>query len=77
METTMERKLVVDAREAAAMFGKSRSAWLAAVARGDAPYGVRIGGSRRWSVAELEAWLAAGCPGAAAWERIRAAGTSR
>ena len=55
------------------MFGKSRSAWLAGCARGDFPPGYRLGGSRRWSIADLENWLGHGCPPAVRWDRLRAA----
>jgi len=70
-ETT--KRLTTDARGAAGMFGKSRSAWLAGCARGDFPPGYRLGGSRRWSIADLENWLGHGCPPAVRWDRLRAA----
>lgn len=40
---------------------------------GRLPAQVYVGGSRRWRRAEIEAWVAAGCPTRAAWDEQRAA----
>lgn len=66
--------IAVDAAAAAQRLDLSRSAFLSGVAGGLIPEGVRIGGCRRWSVADLDAWLAAGCPSAARWKMMKAGG---
>lgn len=35
---------------------------------GRLPRPIRLGRSKRWRVAEVRAWLAAGCPGRSFWE---------
>ena len=42
---------------------------------GKLPRPVRIGACVRWSLSEIEAWLAAGAPDRRAWERIKGAGS--
>jgi predicted DNA-binding transcriptional regulator AlpA len=37
-------------------------------AAGRLPAAVRIGGSKRWRVAEIAAWVEAGCPPRAEWQ---------
>lgn len=39
---------------------------------GKLPRPVTLNSLRRWSVAELEAWVAAGAPDRARWEALRA-----
>ncbi len=52
---------LIDAREAAELLGcKPRTLYRRADA-GLVPFGVKIGGSRRWDVAELRQWVASGC----------------
>lgn len=57
----MTKKIVVDLVEAAQMFGVSdrhlRRLWK----KGQFPEPVRLGGSVRWIVADLEQWLTNGC----------------
>lgn len=67
---TVEREWVTD-REAARLAGVSRSTWRTLSAEGRAPAGVRIGRSRRWSLAEVRAWLEAGAPALASWNAMR------
>lgn len=43
-------------------------------AAGKLPAPVRIGRSKRWRAAEIDAWLQAGCPDRHAWEAVKAAG---
>lgn len=38
---------------------------------GRLPRPVKLGGSIRWRAAEISAWVAAGCPLAAEWEKRR------
>lgn len=59
--------MLLDACQAAAMCGLSRSAWYKLAATGKAPRPVKLGRSTRWSRAELERWIAAGCPTRDKW----------
>lgn len=38
---------------------------------GQMPRPVRIGILKKWAVAELDAWIAAGCPDRQTWERLK------
>ncbi len=60
--------LLVTARQAAAMCGKSLRTWRAWDAAGWIPRPVRIGRSTLWRLDELQAWVAAGCPRRQEWE---------
>lgn len=60
--------LLVNARQAAAMCGKSLRTWRSWDAAGWIPRPVRIGRSTLWRLAELNQWIAAGCPRRLAWE---------
>lgn len=56
-----ERTLLIDARKAAARCGMSVRTWLRLADAGRAPWGIKLGGLRRWNVAELDQWIAGGC----------------
>jgi predicted DNA-binding transcriptional regulator AlpA len=60
--------LLVTARQAAGMCGKSLRMWRAWDAAGWIPRPVRIGRSTLWRLDELRAWVAAGCPRRNEWE---------
>jgi len=60
--------LLVTAKQAAAMCGKSLRTWRASDAAGWIPRPVRINRSTLWRVDELRAWVAAGCPRRDEWE---------
>lgn len=60
--------LLISAKQAAAMCGKSLRTWRTWDAAGWIPRPVRIGKSTLWGVDELRAWVAAGCPRRAEWE---------
>src|SRR5262249_21481078 len=60
--------LLVNARTAAAMCGKSLRTWRTWDAAGWVPRPVRIGRSTLWRVDELREWVAAGCPHRSEWE---------
>jgi predicted DNA-binding transcriptional regulator AlpA len=45
-------------------------------ARGELPPEIRLGRLPRWSVAEVEEWIAFGCPNRDRWQAIRAAGAA-
>jgi len=62
--------LLVGAAEAAALCGVSRSTWWALHSSGRVPLPVRLGGRTLWRRAELEEWVAAGCPARVRWEEI-------
>jgi predicted DNA-binding transcriptional regulator AlpA len=63
--------LAVDARAAARLCSVSRSLWFVMDSAGQVPEGVRLGRRRVWPLAELRAWLAAGCPSRDRWQAIR------
>ena len=60
--------LLVTAKQAAAMCGKSLRTWRTWDAAGWIPRPVRIGRSTLWRVDELQEWVAAGCPRREEWE---------
>jgi len=60
--------LLVTARQAATMCGKSLCTWWSWDAAGWIPRPVRIGRSTLWRPDDLRAWAAAGCPRRDEWE---------
>jgi predicted DNA-binding transcriptional regulator AlpA len=62
------RPLLVPARLAANMCGKSLRTWRAWDAAGRIPRPIRIGRSTLWGLEELREWVAAGCPTRDQWE---------
>lgn len=38
---------------------------------GKLPQALSLGGCKRWSIEEIEAWVRAGCPRRAQWENLR------
>jgi predicted DNA-binding transcriptional regulator AlpA len=65
---TERSPLLVTARQAAAMCGKSLRTWRSWDAAGRIPRPVRICRSTMWRVDELRRWVAAGCPRRDEWE---------
>ena len=63
--------LLCDADDAAALCAVSRSHWMNLHTQGKVPLPVRLGRAVRWSRAELDAWIAAGCPARAKWQTMR------
>jgi predicted DNA-binding transcriptional regulator AlpA len=63
--------LLVNAKIAAAMCGKSLRTWRSWDSAGLIPRPVRIGRSTLWRVDELREWIAAGCPRRDEWEARR------
>lgn len=61
--------LLLTAREAAAMCGKSLRTWRSWDSAGLIPQPVRIRRCTLWRAEELRAWVAAGCPRREEWER--------
>lgn len=64
--------LLVSARQAAGMCGKSLRTWRTWDAAGRIPRPIRIGRSTLWGLEELRKWIAAGCPPRDQWELRRA-----
>jgi prophage regulatory protein len=60
--------LLVTAKQAAAMCGRSLRCWRSWDAAGWIPKPVRIGRSTLWRIDELRDWVAAACPRRAEWE---------
>ena len=60
--------LLISAKEAARICGKSLRTWQAWDSAGWIPQPVRISRSTLWSLRELEAWVTAGCPRRNEWE---------
>lgn len=60
--------LMVSAKQAASICGKSLRTWRSWDSAGKIPRPVRIGRSTLWRLDELRAWVAAGCPQRAEWE---------
>ncbi len=60
--------LLLKARQAAALCGKSLRTWRTWDSAGRIPQPVRIGRSTLWRADELRDWVAAGCPRREEWE---------
>lgn len=66
---TLDR-LALPAKDAAALVGVSRAQWWKLHSAGKVPLPVYLGAKApRWRVDELRAWLDAGCPDRASWQR--------
>jgi len=63
--------LLVTAKQAAKLCSKSLRTWRTWDSAGLIPRPVRIGRSTLWSVSDLTAWVAAGCPRRTEWEARR------
>lgn len=66
--------LAVDARGLAVLLGCSERHVRALNVSGRLPRALRLGRRRVWSIASIEAWLAAGAPTRAAWEMRNGSG---
>jgi predicted DNA-binding transcriptional regulator AlpA len=66
--------LLVGAKKAADLCGKSLRTWRAWDAAGWIPRPVRIGRSTLWRLGELKAWAGAGCPRREEWELLKEEG---
>ncbi len=53
--------------------GISGRTWRRMASAGETPAPVRLGRLRRWSVEELRAWAASGCPSRARWQAMKSA----
>ncbi|TWT41785.1 Prophage CP4-57 regulatory protein (AlpA) [Phycisphaerae bacterium RAS1] len=62
--------LLLRAAEAAALLGLKKTSFYGKLSQGVIPAPIRIGGGDpRWRRAELEQWVADGCPRPDCWER--------
>lgn len=61
-------RLLLTAREAAALCSRNLRTWRSWDAAGVIPRPVHIGRSVMWRVDELREWVAAGCPRRQEWE---------
>ena len=64
--------LLVSKKVAAELVGLSARTWRRMETAGLVPAPIRCGGSLRWGVAELAAWVEAGCPSRDRWENEKA-----
>lgn len=64
-------KLLVTAKEAAKLCGKSLRTWRTWDSAGWIPQPIRIGRSTLWRLDELREWVEAGCPRRGEWEARR------
>jgi excisionase family DNA binding protein len=62
--------LLLSARDLAALLRLGLRTVRTMDAAGKLPAPVRVGGSVRWRVSEIHAWLDAGCPDRQTWGRI-------
>jgi predicted DNA-binding transcriptional regulator AlpA len=60
--------LLLSAKQAAEVCGRSLRTWRSWDSGGLIPRPVRIGRSTFWRLDELQAWISAGCPRRAEWE---------
>jgi len=67
-DIAISSQLLIPARQAAALCGKSLRTWRTWDAAGWIPRPVRIGRSTLWRTDELRNWVAAGCPRRTEWE---------
>jgi predicted DNA-binding transcriptional regulator AlpA len=68
-------RLAVDAKRLAVMLCCGVRTIRTHDAAGKLPAPIRVGGRVLWRVAEIRAWLDAGAPDRATWERIRSSST--
>jgi predicted DNA-binding transcriptional regulator AlpA len=55
-------RLMVDIDGVARLLDMSKSHVYSLRTQGKLPEGIKLGKARRWSVVELQRWIAAGCP---------------
>ena len=65
---TPAEQLLLTAKQAARMCGKSLRTWRTWDSAGWIPRPVRIGRATLWRADEMRAWVKAGCPRRAEWE---------
>jgi len=65
----VDTPLLLNARQAAALCGKSLRTWRSWDAAGVVPRPIRIRRCTLWRADELRAWIAAQCPNRREWEQ--------
>jgi predicted DNA-binding transcriptional regulator AlpA len=68
LNTALSQQLLVTAKQAARMCGRSLRTWRAWDSAGWIPQPIRIGRATLWRADELRTWVEAGCPRRAEWE---------
>ena len=66
-------RLLADARRLAKLLSLGLRTVRTMDAAGRLPRPVKLGSKTLWSVAEVKAWIAAGCPDRQAWEVLKTA----
>lgn len=61
----------IDAKQLAEVLGLSVRTVRRLDSSGKLPRPLRIGGAVRWSLEDISAWIAAGCPDRQKWESLR------
>jgi len=64
-------KGALTARECAAMFGIGTATWWRRDAAALCPRSIKHGRTTRWRLADLEQWIALGCPPRARFEALK------
>jgi len=67
----IQQRLLVTAKQAAKLCGKSLRTWWAWDSAGWIPRPVRIGRSTLWRFDEIQAWVKANCPHRDQWEAMQ------
>jgi predicted DNA-binding transcriptional regulator AlpA len=62
--------LLIDAEGLAKMLDRSLTSIRRDDKAGRIPRPITLGGAKKWRVAEVKAWVQAGCPKRAAWETM-------
>ena len=63
--------LLMDIKSMSSLLDRSVASLERDMAAGRLPKAIRLGGSRKWRRAEIEEWVAAGCPIRTDWEELR------
>ena len=66
-----KNKLLLDAKEAAALCNVSQATWYRLHIIGKTPEPVKLGRRSLWVRDELEAWVRAGCPKREKWNKLK------
>ena len=74
VQTTDQTCQLLSAKELAKMLSLSKRQIFRLDSCGKIPAPIRIGGSVRWSAAEISAWLATGAPDRKTWKALKQAG---
>ena len=70
-EEPVPTRLLLTARQAAEVCGKSLRTWRTWDSLGLVPAPIRIGRSTMWATRELRQWVHAGCPARNEWDLLK------